>query len=70
MLEFILTFVPDFDLAGTVQTFSDVSFKIYVTHWMIIYLNRQSPNTGLGRRAFWYGPALEYSFHFQPEIIV
>ena len=69
-MEFIFASVPDFDLAGTVQALGDVSFKIYVTHWMIIYLNGQSSNTGLRRRAFWHGPTLEYPFHFQPEIIV
>jgi hypothetical protein len=68
--EFIFTTVPDFDLAGAVRTFGDVTFKIYVTHWMIIYLNGQSANTGLGSRAFWHGPTLEYPFHFQSKIIV
>jgi hypothetical protein len=70
LLEFIFTAVPDFDLASAVQTFPNVAFKIYVTHWMVIYLNGQSSNTGLRRRAFGHGPTLEYSFHFQPEIIV
>jgi hypothetical protein len=70
LLELIFTFIPDFDLAGAVQAFGNVSFEIYVTHRMIIYLNGQSSNTGLRRRAFGHGPTLQYALHFQPEIIV
>jgi len=70
LFQFIFTAVPDFDLAGAVQTFADVSFKIYVTYRMVIYLNCQSANTGFDRRALWHGPTLEYSFHFQPEVVV
>ena len=70
LLELILTAVPDFDLPGAIQTFADFTFEIHVTDWMIIYLNGQSANTGFGGRTFRYGPTLEYTLHFQPEIIV
>jgi hypothetical protein len=70
LLEFIFTTVPDFDLSGTVQTFANVTFEVHVVHRMIVYLNGQSANTGFGGRTFRYGPTLEYTFHFQPEIIV
>jgi len=69
-LELVFAFVPDFDLAGAVQSFGDISFRIYVTKRMVIYLNGQSSNTGLRGRALGHGPALQYAFHFQPEIIV
>jgi len=66
--ELVRAMVPNRDTPSTIFTLWNCSLECPELQIMILYLNRQTLDTGFFGQPFWDSPALEHAVLFEPKI--